>query len=140
MNGCIEFQGYIGNHGYGKVTYKGEEWLAHRLSYAKAHGLSKAQMKNICVLHRCDNRPCTNPEHLFSGTKGDNARDRNEKGRTTRGEQCYNAKLTEKTVREIRSAASLPGANQHEIAKKYGVSNKTISKVVTGVRWSHISP
>jgi hypothetical protein len=29
----------------------------------------------LCVLHRCDVRPCINPDHLFLGTQKDNMAD-----------------------------------------------------------------
>jgi hypothetical protein len=35
----------------------------------------------ICVLHRCDVKPCFNPDHLFLGTKGENNADTTAKGR-----------------------------------------------------------
>ena len=37
------------------------------------------------ALHTCDNRRCVNPDHLYEGTAGQNARDRAARGRTRNG-------------------------------------------------------
>lgn len=73
-NGCLEWQGPRDRQGYGKV---GGGALAHRAAYAMAKGDPSGK----CVLHRCDNPPCVDPEHLWLGTIGDNNRDTAEKGR-----------------------------------------------------------
>lgn len=76
--GCWEWKGATSVDGYGKFKSFGEQ-LAHRVSWVLHRG-------NIpdgkCVLHKCDNPPCVNPEHLFIGTKDDNNKDRALKGRT----------------------------------------------------------
>lgn len=55
---------------------------AHRYAYEVYVG-SIPQGKFI--LHRCDNRGCCNPAHLFVGTQQDNMRDMHSKGRGPRG-------------------------------------------------------
>ena len=42
-------------------------------------GLTVPDELGVC--HKCDNRKCINPDHLFLGTAMDNAHDRDRKGR-----------------------------------------------------------
>lgn len=82
-SGCHEYVGFRQRQGYGMLTLGAggptQRWLAHRLAWALAHG--DAIDDAVCVLHRCDNPPCVNVEHLFLGTRADNVRDMVEKGR-----------------------------------------------------------
>lgn len=79
---CWEWTGTKNNMGYGmiqmKVDGKHGKRLAHRVSYQLRVGPIPA---NKCVLHKCDNPECTNPEHLFLGTKKENYDDMVAKGR-----------------------------------------------------------
>lgn len=70
------------NSGYGKITFNERQMGAHRASWLVFRGDIPA---GICVLHKCDNRPCVNPDHLFLGTNLDNVRDKQAKGRARPG-------------------------------------------------------
>ena len=72
---CWEWRGLRDKHGYGR---KGPYKTTHRLAWEWANGPVPAGM---CVLHRCDNPPCCNPDHLFLGTQADNLADMVAKGR-----------------------------------------------------------
>lgn len=77
-SGCWEIQGFRHKEGYGEMCYRGKNVRAHKLMYMLA---VKPIQDGLCVLHRCDNPPCCNPEHLWLGTRGDNIRDAASKGR-----------------------------------------------------------
>jgi hypothetical protein len=89
------------------------------------------------VLHRCDNPPCTNPDHLFLGTHADNMRDCVSKKRSKApphrpGELNGSARLTSGQVKAIRN----DGATHRAIAGKFGVCKSTVTRIKTGRGWT----
>lgn len=68
--------------GYGAFSLRNKRVAAHRFAYEQAYGLIPAGM---LVCHRCDNRLCVRPDHLFLGTDSDNVSDKMGKGRHRHG-------------------------------------------------------
>lgn len=79
---CLVFLGSCQPDGYGHIWHEGRLHRAHALAWVATFGPVDP---GLCVLHRCDNPPCVNVEHLFVGTDGDNAADRTRKGRGSNG-------------------------------------------------------
>ena len=96
INECFVWRGATNDFGYGRKQIGGAREMTHRMAYAWANGLwgeDGIKIPNgMCVLHKCDNPPCVNPEHLFLGTRADNAVDRDSKGRhgNSRKTHCKN--------------------------------------------------
>ena len=75
---CWQWDGGTFSSGYARVGYDGKSQRVHRLFYRLFVGEIP---DGLLVLHRCDNRACWNPDHLWLGTSRDNNRDRDSKGR-----------------------------------------------------------
>lgn len=133
-SGCWNWQSSIDGAGYGMIaTQKGVHLKAHRFSWT----LSRGEIpESLFVLHRCDNRRCVNPDHLFLGTHQDNMDDMVSKGRLPphNGEKNGASKLTEEKVLAIRSDPR----SQSKIAVDYGVTQTAISKIKLRKLWSYL--
>jgi hypothetical protein len=129
---CWEWQASLMCGGYGAFNWEGKTLKAHRIAWAHEYGEIPEGM-NVC--HRCDNRICCNPAHLFLGTHLDNARDRNSKGRQARGANQPQAKLTEDRVRAIRADNRF----HRDIAKAFGISKALVSFIKCKKAWRHVA-
>ncbi len=96
--------------------------------------------EGICVLHKCDNPKCINPEHLFLGTRIDNNIDKFKKGRQSRlkGVENGKEKLNEKDIFEIREITKNKKYNVSELSRKYNVSRFCINSIIHRKSWKHI--
>lgn len=131
---CWEWQGKLSTKGYGKFYYRRRTYVASRMAL-HFDGRSPGQAQWVC--HKCDNRRCVNPAHLFLGTQRENIADMIEKGRNrpARGERSGAAKLTERDVLAIRASTE-----KHPIvAARFGVSITTISEIRNYRKWKHVA-
>lgn len=76
--GCWNWRGIITRNGYGQLSHNWAKYYAHRVSWELNYGPIP---DSLWVLHRCDNRPCVRPDHLFLGDSSVNTKDCWNKGR-----------------------------------------------------------
>lgn len=156
MADCIEWQGWRTRDGYGLTDMPGSpgrRTAASRATWMLAYGPIP---EGMWVLHRCDNPPCVNLEHLFLGTPKDNAQDRAAKGRSAHnspnvtGEANPRAILSRAQAREIvdlhrREGQKLygrprVGLTRAEIAVRFHVSKPTVDAILSGRNWKGVMP
>lgn len=159
-NGCWNWLYGKDKDGYGKITFKYKSYRTHRLVYENIYGeIPKGKL----VLHKCDNKSCCNPEHLFLGTQKDNVHDCIKKGRfkpfqfenydhlkganhylnkypekRKLGEDCPFSKLNEEKVNEIRNMHKKDKISSYRLAKIFNVSKFCILSIVNRKTWRHI--
>ena len=122
--------------GYGRIRINGRMQLAHRVAWELTYGKIP---NGMCVLHACDVRACTRPDHLFLGTYADNTRDAIDKGRNVMagalGTRNPATNLCELDVWLIRN---IKGQTHRAIAKFFDISRETVTNIINRKTWRHV--
>lgn len=151
MSGCWLWSRSVDDSGYGKVSMPGGGWdRAHRLSFQVHIGPIPP---NLFVLHKCDTPACANPDHLYAGTKSDNAWDRERRGRGNHpkgedhaarripglhaGTKNGRSKLTPRLVRELRSLHA-SGVAVKVLRMQFGLSDTAVYDIVNRKLWKDV--
>lgn len=126
-----------------KTRYVG----AHQVAFRLIHGYWPAP----CALHGCDNPPCCNalnPAHIHEGSKADNARERDARGRggstagyllpSITGERHPQAKLTQAQAEEIRARYRAGGVTQKTLGVEFGLSDVAVGRIVRGIGYKSL--
>lgn len=124
-NSCWEWKGSTLNSGYGCLTYNYKTVLAHVTAWRLTH---IDFQKDKIILHKCDNRKCCNPAHLYEGTYSDNMNDR-----AIRNPNCQGGgqpKLHKGEIWLIRKIHDNTKLFQYEIAKMFKISQRTVNRIV----------
>jgi len=108
--------------------------LGHRASWIIHKGPIP---DDLCVLHKCDNKICSNPDHLFLGTNMDNVNDMLSKKRNPIGTKVGTSKLTHENVVEIKKSL-FNGVKASELARKFKVSANLIGHIKNNKTWKHV--
>lgn len=133
---CWEWQATLTHCGYGSFKYDGRMREAHRVAWRLLVGEIP---EGMLVLHKCNNKRCINPNHLYLGDYHDNAMDRAKDGwvpgpslaRKLYDEEVWLIRriLSKKVSRGTRT--DLGGISQGTVAKMFRVSRRTIRNVLS---------
>jgi len=135
---CWEWQGCRSKKGYGNLHYTelGED-KSHRVAYRLTNGNIPVGM---CILHKCDNRACCNPNHLYVGDNDQNVKDRMARGRAFSqiGVNNPNVKLTEWDVAMIKRLRA-SGMSALEVSDQYSITRTSVYNICGGRSWKSLS-
>lgn len=124
-DGCWVWTGTMSKIGYGMLPNGRAPAYAHRVSYWLAHANIP---DGLHVLHKCDNRACVNPEHLFLGDPKANSDDKRQKLRKQR------------KINGAQAIAIYAAEGQNaDIAAAHGVSKSLVEKIKAGAVWADVT-
>lgn len=167
-NDCWLWTRHRNAQGYGRFsTFRLGPLMAHRVAWTIESGKIPS---GLLVLHKCDNPPCCNPNHLFLGTHLDNIIDAVKKNRWSTGDKNGSRTHPEKRLRgdnhparkhpewmshgsshprarfkdeditEMRRLFSEEKCSLLQLEEKYKASNGCIYAIITRRTWKHIKP
>lgn len=131
---CWEWQASVHPLGYGRFSYNGKTEQAHRMSALLSGKIQQLKAtRDTYVLHKCHNRKCVNPDHLYVGTQKDNVRDMTKAGRSNPryGEDNPCTKYDNQTIKLIFKLRAR-GQTCEQMSKQTGVSTAHISNILCG--------
>ncbi len=123
---CWLWLGASNECGYGVIRRDGKNRRATHAMWEAAHG---PVPEGKWVLHHCDTPACVNPSHLFLGDHRGNMSDMVQKNRQATGQKPH---LPYSVVEELRALHVAGGVTHHELAKKYGVTTRTVGRILRG--------
>lgn len=117
----------------GVFHYLNKPFSAHRFSFLLANGYLP-----FMVLHKCDNKKCVNPDHLYGGDALANAADASARGLLPIGKANCQTKLTPEQVLEIKRRVA-SGQSLLSVSKDFPVSYQAVRQIIKGKAWKHVT-
>jgi hypothetical protein len=125
--GCWEWRAAKTKKGYGLFCVASKLIYAHRFSFEAYKGEITT---GLFVCHRCDNKSCVNPNHLFLGSAKDNSEDMVKKGRANFCSLEHREQISEKMTGRIFSEehkqklSKVHEGNSYRLGKKHSEYSK----------------
>jgi hypothetical protein len=123
-------------NGYPYTRIQNRQTTIARVIFAHLnHPIEKGQV----LRHTCDQKKCINPKHMLLGSVSDNVRDAVKRGLNPKEETHGMAKLRFSDIQAIRTLSANGFAGSY-IAKLFGISKSSVSKILQGKHWIVSSP
>lgn len=123
-HGCWNWNGFVEPRGYAKVMHGGSSHRVHRVMLTR-EAPQTPEKDQAC--HKCDNRRCINPAHLFWGSAAENSADMVQKGRSRLGMAKGSGKLSVDDKNAILARRNA-GESYRKIAADFGVTAGAVHK------------
>ena len=145
-NECWEWRASVSSSGYGNWYGDVEGLPKQGTAHKRAYVLFNGDPGGLFVLHKCGNRRCCNPNHLYAGTPLDNHNDCVKHGTHSKPpdffgqnvrNQCGTSPLNEDAIRSIRRRKKA-GQSGVDLAKEYGVTTSCISRIHKRKSWAWV--
>lgn len=145
---CWNWAGARGGSGYGQF------WDGERNIPAHWFLLESRPPKGKEACHKCDNKLCVRPSHIFIGSRSDNMKDMVSKGRHNTAPSCRamlrvrrvkNGQSNHEAILSDADAATIKAIKPRYgrgvlVAKHFKVSPTVVSGIWSGKRWAQIVP
>jgi len=134
INGCHVWSGHRHIDGYGLIRISKKSRLVHRVAYSMYIGPTMGMQ----VLHRCDNPPCCNPDHLFLGTHLDNKKDMISKNRHAKGEKIGKLRQVDVINLRLLGQDQIRVLSYKELGQMFNICEGQVTKIINRTQWKHI--
>jgi len=123
---CWPWKAALDGKGYGQIRSKGKQLISSRIAWELTNGPIP---EGMLILHKCDNRTCCNPNHLYIGTHSDNMQDRENRNRAPNaGRPPSIPNEIIKTIKQLYKE----GNSQMSMSRQFGISQPYISYILHG--------
>jgi hypothetical protein len=126
--GCWLWGGGISGNGYGVIYVNKKHLKAHRVSVELYKNIQLSNDDVVC--HKCNFRPCVNPDHLYVGTQAMNIDQAFREGRISKFMK-HPKKIRQLTL-DGKEVAIFNSVN--EVTRKLGFNQSNLSNVCMGVK------
>ena len=132
---CLLWPWSTDRAGYGQVWFEGRLARAHKAAYKIKHGDLPLPLGR----HICNVRGCCSPKHIIPGTQAQNIQDTMAANRHMKGEAVHTAVLKEADIPVICKRYAKGDVTMGDLARDYQVSDTSISSVIRGISWKHVT-